>query len=306
LLECVERLCKGGVWADRWTSPNLLDQLRQALAKPVDIVLCNALDPDPAVPVQQAIAAAHAPELIAAAAALARIVGAKRIWAVVPQDAAPEGWAALRSAARQADVRVVPVENHYPRANPTLLLHALAGRGLVPGRLPAEAGVLLLDAAAALAIADVLFRMRPMMTVPVGVYDRAADRSQVVLAPVGTAVSDVLGEVGVSPGCTEWCVGHPLRDLPATADAIVAGTELTIYASPPAAPLNPSPCIRCAWCVEACPVRIQPAGLLEAAQRRSPRLAAKYGLEACIECGICSYVCPSNLPLLQGIRTLRS
>src|SRR5437016_2339234 len=32
LLECVERLCRGGVWADRWTSPDLLGQLRQALA----------------------------------------------------------------------------------------------------------------------------------------------------------------------------------------------------------------------------------------------------------------------------------
>ena len=26
---------------------------------------------------------------------------------------------------------------------------------------------------------------------------------------------------------------------------------------------------------------------------------------ACIECGICSYVCPSRLPLLPGIRELR-
>jgi Na+-translocating ferredoxin:NAD+ oxidoreductase subunit C len=35
------------------------------------------------------------------------------------------------------------------------------------------------------------------------------------------------------------------------------------------------------------------------------RLAEKYGIEACIECGICSYVCPSNLPLLEGIRRLK-
>ena len=34
-------------------------------------------------------------------------------------------------------------------------------------------------------------------------------------------------------------------------------------------------------------------------------LARRYGLDACIECGICTYVCPSHLPLLHGIRTLR-
>ena len=28
--------------------------------------------------------------------------------------------------------------------------------------------------------------------------------------------------------------------------------------------------------------------------------------EGCIECGVCSYVCPSKLPLLQGIRALKA
>ena len=52
-------------------------------------------------------------------------------------------------------------------------------------------------------------------------------------------------------------------------------------------------------------MRIHPAGLLEAAQADDPELADAYGLAACIECGICNYVCPSRLPLLEGIRTLR-
>ena len=51
-------------------------------------------------------------------------------------------------------------------------------------------------------------------------------------------------------------------------------------------------------------MRIQPAGLLEAAQQDDPLLADRYGLDACIECGICTYVCPSHLPILSGIRAL--
>ena len=46
--------------------------------------------------------------------------------------------------------------------------------------------------------------------------------------------------------------------------------------------------------------------VLEAAQKNNPSLAERAGIEACIECGICSYVCPSKLPLLEGIRKLRS
>ena len=34
-------------------------------------------------------------------------------------------------------------------------------------------------------------------------------------------------------------------------------------------------------------------------------MAVDAGIDACIECGICSYVCPSRLPLLPAIRVLR-
>src|SRR5207245_2489759 len=106
--------------------------------------------------------------------------------------------------------RLVPVPNHYPQANPTLLLHALGGRHLRPGRLPTEAGVLVLDAAAAVAVGRCFLRGEPMLSVPFALYDYERSRAEFVTVAAGTP--------------------------------------------------------------------------------------------ACIECGICSYVCPSNLPLLQGIR----
>ena len=91
------------------------------------------------------------------------------------------------------------------------------------------------------------------------------------------------------------------------ADAIVSGLgELSIDAGAVSAPNNPDPCIRSGWCVENCPVRINPAALLEAAQDNDSAMAETYGLDACIECGICSYVCPSRLPLLKAIRDLRT
>jgi electron transport complex protein RnfC len=45
--------------------------------------------------------------------------------------------------------------------------------------------------------------------------------------------------------------------------------------------------------------------VLEAAQRLDLDLADRSGVHACVECGICSYVCPSHLPLLQGIRAVK-
>ena len=47
------------------------------------------------------------------------------------------------------------------------------------------------------------------------------------------------------------------------------------------------------------------SGLLESAQDNDFPAALRYGLNSCIECGICSYVCPSRLPLLPAIREMR-
>jgi electron transport complex protein RnfC len=46
--------------------------------------------------------------------------------------------------------------------------------------------------------------------------------------------------------------------------------------------------------------------VLEAAQQEDLDMALDAGLEACIECGICSRVCPSQLPLLQVIRSMKA
>jgi electron transport complex protein RnfC len=80
---------------------------------------------------------------------------------------------------------------------------------------------------------------------------------------------------------------------------------LTLHVLPERTPVVPDPCIRCGWCVHTCPTSVQPAGLLEAAQRADLDMAEHYGLHACIECGICSYICPSHLPVMQGLRVLK-
>ena len=67
------------------------------------------------------------------------------------------------------------------------------------------------------------------------------------------------------------------------------------------------PCIRCGWCVEACPMHLNPSTLgLLATQQEYETMAADFHLNNCFECGCCSYVCPSNIPLVQYFRIAKS
>ncbi|MCM8797939.1 MAG: 4Fe-4S dicluster domain-containing protein [Candidatus Omnitrophica bacterium] len=66
---------------------------------------------------------------------------------------------------------------------------------------------------------------------------------------------------------------------------------------------EPRPCISCGYCQEVCPVRIIPHLLYRFIERNiiDERLS-KYGIFNCLECNLCSFVCPSKLPLAKTIK----
>lgn len=302
----LDQLQEAGINIDRWVSPNLLGQMRQAVARRPEFVLCGAIDLDPAVPLQRTLAAERAMEVAAGAAALGKLLGTPRVLLAVPEDMAASGVAALRAAAQAACVRLFPLMERYPLAQPSLLIHHTTGRRLVPGKLPTEAGVLVLDAPAAIAIARCLMHGEPMRRVPLGIYDETHSRTHLLRVPVGATLGEILSMADIPAESAELWAGHVLRHVPVSKEATVGCGELTFFISAPRLPEAPAACLRCGWCVEACPVRIQPAGLLDAAQQNDPQLAEQYGLRSCIDCGICSYVCPSRLPLQASIRALRA
>ena len=315
LSQWIDRLADGEVCANRRGSPDLLAQLHSALRRPIDTVVCSILDSDPAACVQSAIAATHPTDLIAGVTLLGRICGAARTWIALDGASPSNWWPTLRAEARKAQVRIVELVNDYPQADPTLLLYSLTGRRLRPGRLPAELGVLVIDAAAAVAVGAAALRGARGSRQYLVIRDHDHSESYFVDAPAGMSAGQVLaaanlpGTGGVSSSTNRPRVlrgGDVLRDQRLTPDAVVGGgSELVLHVSTAAPPVNPDPCIRCAWCFESCPTRIQPANLLEASQHRDMHQAERAGLAACIECGICTYVCPSGLPILSGIRALR-
>jgi electron transport complex protein RnfC len=267
--------------------------------------VCSLLDSDSALPLNAALGAHYPWQIAAGAALLASIVGARHTYLVTDMDA-PAAWSAAMKRLRPAmRFHLASIRNDYPQPDPTLLLYTLLHRRLRPGRLPVEAGAIQIDAAAALAIGRMIYDDAPMLSVPLAARDRVRGVTHFLDVPIGAPVGGVLLSLGAPSDELIFRSGELLRDQRVGAEAIVAGGELIVDVSPRQFQMVPDPCIRCGWCVEMCPTRVEPAGVLEAAQRGDARMGEHYGIEACIECGICSFVCPSHLPLLEGIRILR-
>ncbi len=66
-----------------------------------------------------------------------------------------------------------------------------------------------------------------------------------------------------------------------------------------------TPCQKCLQCVKICPAGIVPFMLSALFAREQIKQAVEFNPGACIECGLCSFVCPSGIPLLHSIKTLK-
>jgi ferredoxin len=76
-----------------------------------------------------------------------------------------------------------------------------------------------------------------------------------------------------------------------------------LYSSMPAR--IDTPCQKCLHCARICPTHLHPFMLAALYGRERIKEAAGYYPEECIECGLCTYVCPSGIPLFHKIKLLK-
>jgi electron transport complex protein RnfC len=301
----VDVLTRTGLRVARWPSPDLLGQLHQALRRPVDTLVCCAMDSDPPLRLNAIVAHHRAVGLARGLAALSRATGAGRALVVV-EAGAPGAWTApVEKAVEKETATIVQIPHRYPQTDPTLLLWSLTGRTLRPGRLPTEQGAIVVDAPAAAAVGHIAENGTAPWRVPVAVSDHRRHKSGFFLIPTGARLIEVLHAAGAPTEQAVVLAGDRLRQNAIPLDAALGQRELTLHVMAPSEAVVPDPCIRCTWCAEHCPVSIHPAELLEAAQESDPDLARWHALGSCIGCGVCSAVCPSRLPLWPAIRGLK-
>ena len=61
-------------------------------------------------------------------------------------------------------------------------------------------------------------------------------------------------------------------------------------------------CIKCGRCINHCPLHLNPVGYAKALQLENPEELIRLKVNLCMECGVCSYVCPAKRPLVQNNR----
>lgn len=208
------------------------------------------------------------------------------------------------------DVRVLQVK--YPQGAEKILIKALLDREVPSGGLPIDVGVVSQNVATTAEIGRLLPHGRGIMERVITISGPGVERPGNYLMPIGTPVRFALEEVGLRPNATRVFLGGPMMgqsaaslDVPITkgTSGLVVFTDKEIVGTGE----KEYPCIRCGHCLDACPMFLNPSRLgLLARNRQYETMAEQHSLMDCFECGSCSYVCPSHIPLVQHFRVSKS
>jgi electron transport complex protein RnfC len=205
-------------------------------------------------------------------------------------------------------VRVSPVK--YPQGAEKMVIRSLLEREIPSGGLPADVGAICVNVATTAEIGRLLPHGRGIQERVITIGGPGIERKGNYRIPIGTTVRFALEQTGASKDISRVFLGGPMMgpsvsnlDIPITkgTSGITAFTDLETGEATGHKQIYP--CIHCARCVTACPIFLNPSQLgILAKNEEYERMVDEYHLMDCFECGACSYVCPSHIPLVQYYR----
>lgn len=289
-------------------------KLRIPLDKTVDTLVINGAECEPYLTTDHRVMLEHPQDILMGIQYLQRITAAQQTIIAIEANKADAAESLRLEIARQsASVRVEVLPVKYPQGAEKMLITALTGREVPSGGLPLDVGAICVNVATSAEIGQLLPHGAGLQDRVLTVGGPAVERKGNYRVPIGTPLRFVLETVGVHEDISRVFLGGPMMgqavsslDIPVTkgTTGVIAFTERE---TGNVGSEVQYPCIRCGYCVDACPMFLNPSQLgLLATNSRHEEMAEQFHLMDCFECGCCTYVCPSHIPLVQHFRVSKA
>ena len=201
---------------------------------------------------------------------------------------------------------VQPLKVQYPQGGEKQLIKAALNREVPSGGLPIDVGVVVHNVGTAFAVYEAVQKNKPLVERVVTVTGKDVSKPLNLLVRIGTSVNELIEAAGGIPENTGKVIsGGPMmgKALNSVDVPVAKGTSgILLIPNEDAKRGKMKVCIRCSKCVDVCPMGLEPYLLMTLTQKELFERVEDDKVLDCIECGSCSFTCPSDRPLLDYIR----
>lgn len=271
-----------------------------------EVLIINAVECEPYLTSDHQLMLEHGEEILVGCTILMKALSVSKCIIGVENNK-PDAIKHLSGlCAQYKGIEVMPLKVQYPQGGEKQLIDAVLSKQVKSGALPISTGAVVQNVGTIYAVYEAIQKNKPLIERVVTVTGKSLDKPANYLARIGTPLKTLIEASGGIPENTGKIIGGgPMMgkallsaDLPVT-----KGTSGILLISQEESVRKPMrACIRCAKCVNVCPMGLNPTFLMVDTQQQDWERAERGHIVDCIECGSCSFTCPSNRPLLDFIR----
>ena len=272
-----------------------------------ECVIINAVECEPYLTADHRLMLEHPEEILVGVDLIMKAVNVTKGYIGIENNK-PDAIKLMTEKAKQyPNIEIVPLKVKYPQGGEKQLIDAVVGRQVpAPPAIPINVGAVVQNVGTAFAIYEAVMKSKPLIDRIITVTGKSVKNPSNLLARLGTPFQQLIDECGGLPEDTGKIIGGgPMMGkalLSLEVPMTKGSSGLLIMNQKEARRSEPQPCIRCAKCVSACPMGLEPFLLSKVSAMEEWEIAEKNDIVSCIECGSCQFTCPSKRPLLDMIR----
>ena len=276
----------------------------------IDTVLINGAECEPYCTADNRTMVEDADHIESGIEILKKFVGAKE-YIIGIEANKPEAISHLTEVFKDdSSVEVKTLESVYPQGAKQVLLWNATGKVVAAGQRLASLGVIITNVTTLAKMALYFETGMPLVDKCVSVDGSAVKNPSNIIVPIGTSFGYCLEACGgFKEEPRKVIEGGPMmgRTVASLDEPVVKATNGIVAMGEKEAILSePSPCIHCGRCVEACPLNLNPVAFAKALsmedEDEKEALLKREDVAQCMECGCCAFVCPAHRPLVANNR----
>jgi len=280
--------------------------------KKIDNLIINGAECEPYLTCDHMIMTRKTKELVKGIELISKVLNPAKIYIAIENNKKSAAFAfekvLQKSKSSIAEkTQVVMLKTKYPQGGEKQLIKAISGKEVPPGGLPLDIGYLVQNAGTIYAVYEAVYADKPLIERIVTISGDCLYRPGNYLIKIGMTIEEIINECGIElhQDPEKIIMGGPMMGI-AQADLqtpVLKSTSGILFLSEKSAPLfEESQCVKCAKCVDVCPVRIVPTDIMKNVKKQYWQEVEELYVADCIECGACNYACPARIPLVHYIK----